>query len=111
MDKKQAQVLGDQEVYELSPEVKRYSLMDSGFKETNKGGFRLEHPLNGTSPYAARFFVKAVVSKDLDSLKLSITDKSGMHNINIFKLKDSEEEIQDYRYLMDFLKEKNVLAK
>ncbi len=109
MDKRQAQVLGDEEVYELSPEVKRYSLMDSGFQQTNKGGFRLEHPLNGTSPYAARFFLKAIVDKDLDSLKLSITDKSGMHNINVFKLKDAEQEIDDYRYLMKFLKEKNVL--
>ncbi|GAB5057644.1 DUF1831 domain-containing protein [Companilactobacillus alimentarius] len=110
MDKRQAQVLGDQEIYELNPDVKRYSLMDSGFMETNKGGFRLEHPLNGTSPYAARFYLKAVVNKDLDNLKLSITDKSGMHNINIFKLKDSEAEIDDYRYLMKFLKEKNVLT-
>jgi len=111
MDKLQAQVLGDQEIYKLSPDVKRYSLMDSGFMETNKGSFRLEHPINGSSPYAARYFLRAVVGKDLDSLKLSITDKSGMHNINLFKIKDAENEINDYRYLMNFLKEKNVLVK
>ena len=111
MDKRQAQVQGDQEVYELNPEVKKYSLLDSGFMETNKGSFRLEHPINGSSPYEARYYLRAVVSKNLDRLKLSITDKSGMHNINMFKIKDVEKEISDYRYLMNFLKEKNVLVK
>jgi Domain of unknown function (DUF1831). len=111
MDKRQAQVQGDQEVYELDPTVKKYSLLDAGFMETNKGSFRLEHPINGSSPYAARYYLHATVDKNLDSLKLAITDKSGMHNINMFKIKDTEKEISDYRYLMNFLKEKNVLVK
>ena len=111
MDKRQAQVLGDQEVYELNPDVKKYSLLDAGFMETNKGSFRLEHPVNGSSPYAARYYLRATVTKDLDSLKLAITDKSGMHNINMFKIKDTDAEVSDYRYLMNFLKEKNVLVK
>ncbi|PMD69116.1 hypothetical protein [Companilactobacillus nuruki] len=111
MDKRQAQVQGDQEVYELNPDVKKYSLMDAGFQETNKGSFRLEHPINGSSPYAARYYLRATVDKNLESLKLAITDKSGMHNINMFKIKDTEAEVSDYRYLMEFLKEKNVLVK
>lgn len=111
MTKLQAQVSGDQEVYELNPDVKKYSLLDAGFMETNKGSFRLEHPINGSSPYAARYYLRATVSKDLDSLKLAITDKSGMHNINMFKVKDIDAEVSDYRYLMNFLKEKNVLVK
>lgn len=111
MDKRQAQVQGDQEIYELNPDIKKYSLMDAGFMESNKGSFRLEHPINGSSPYAARYYLRATVSKDLDSLKLAITDKSGLHNINMFKVKNIDEEVSDYRYLMNFLKEKNVLVK
>lgn len=111
MDKRQAQVQGDQEVYTLDPEVKKYSLMDAGFMESNKGSFRLVHPINGSSPYEARYYLRATVDKDLDSLKLAITDKSGLHNINMFKVKNTEAEVSDYRYLMNFLKEKNVLVK
>ena len=111
MDKRQAQVQGDQEVYELNPDVKKYSLLDAGFQETNKGSFRLEHPINGSSPYEARYYLRAMVNKDLDNLKLAITDKSGLHNINMFKIKDTDAEVSDYRYLMNFLKEKNVLVK
>ncbi|MFH5810949.1 hypothetical protein [Companilactobacillus sp. FL22-1] len=111
MTKLQAQVTGDQEVYQLNPEIKKYSLLDAGFMESNKGSFRLVHPINGSSPYEARYYLRATVDKDLSSLKLAITDKSGLHNINMFKIKDTEAEVSDYRYLMNFLKEKNVLVK
>lgn len=111
MDKTKAQVLGDKEIYELNPEVKKYSLMDAGFRETKQGSFRMQHPINGGSPYANRYDLKATVGKGLDSLKLSITDKSGMHDLNIFKVKDTEQEIEDFRYLMKFLMEKNIIVK
>lgn len=108
---KKAQILGDTEFYELSPEIKKYALRDVGFQETKQGNFRLERPINGSSPYDARYVLKISINKDFDNLKLATTDKSGMHNLNIFKLKDTDKEVSDLRYLLDFMIEKKVLIK
>lgn len=106
-----AQVLGDTDFYEISPEIKKYSLLDVGFQETKQGNFRLERPINGDSPYDARYVLKVNINKDFSNLKMATTDKSGLHNLNIFKSKNTAKEVEDFRYLMNFLIEKNILVK
>lgn len=111
MEKNQAQVLGDKDIYEISPEVKRYSLLDAGFVEGRNGHFKLSRPISGSSPYDARFLLKITVSDEFSRLRMSITDKSGLHNLNIYKGKDTKSEIDDYKFMMNFLEEKNILIK
>ncbi|MFD1471448.1 hypothetical protein [Companilactobacillus mishanensis] len=111
MEKNDAQVLGDTNVYEIAPDVKKYSLLDAGFFESNRGNFRLERPISGTSPYDARYMLKITINANLDGMRMAITDKSGLHNLNIFKGKDTQSEIDDYKFLIKYLIEKDVLIK
>ncbi|MFD1418738.1 hypothetical protein [Companilactobacillus keshanensis] len=106
-----AQVLGDKDFYEINPEIKKYALLDVGFQETKQGNFRLERPINGNSPYDARYVLKITINKDFSNFKMATTDKSGLHNLNIFKSKNTDQEVEDFRYLMNFLIEKNILVK
>ena len=41
-----AKILGDTTTYQLSPNVKKYSLRDTGFIETKGGKFQLERSLD-----------------------------------------------------------------
>ncbi|WP_129044835.1 hypothetical protein [Companilactobacillus metriopterae] len=111
MEKNQAQVLGDKDVYEISPEIKKYALLDVGFRETKQKNFRLERPISGDSPYNAKYTLKVNIDKDFTTLKMNITDKSGLHNLDIFKVEGSEPEIQDFHYQTEFMIEKNILIK
>lgn len=111
MQKNQAQVLGDTDIYEIAPDIKKYSLLDAGFVEGRNDHFKLERPISGTSPYDARFLLKISISEGFSHLRMSITDKSGLHNINIYKAKDTKSEIDDYKFMMNFLEEKNILIK
>ncbi len=44
-----AKILGDTTTYQLSPNVKKYSLRDTGFIETKGGKFQLERSLDPES--------------------------------------------------------------
>ena len=46
---------GDTRTFELSPEIKRYSLRDVGFAESKGGKFTLERSLDPNSPYNQGF--------------------------------------------------------
>lgn len=111
MQKNQAQVLGDTDIYEINPEVKRYSLLDAGFVEGKNGHFKLQRPISGSSPYDARYLLKITISEEYTHLRMAITDKSGLHNSNIYKGKDTKSEIDDYKFMMNFLEEKDILIK
>lgn len=104
-----AKVLGGTD-YTLSPDVKRYTLRDTGFVETKNGNFQLDFPLNGESPYAAGFKLKITVDKTLTKFKMSITDMSGLHPLNIFKDPTKTQAIiEQYNYKIEDLLERHVL--
>ncbi|MCD2255294.1 DUF1831 domain-containing protein [Lactobacillus sp. CC-MHH1034] len=106
-----AKVQGSPITYGLSPEVKRYTLRDTGFVPTRNGNFQLERPLNGDSPYAGGFKLKITVDKDLKKLKLSITDNSGLHPMNIFKDPSKTQAIIDqFNFVIQNLLDREVLA-
>ncbi|MCH4008432.1 hypothetical protein [Companilactobacillus sp.] len=111
MQENQAQVLGDTDVYEIAPDIKKYSLMDAGFVEGRNDHFKLSRPISGTSPYDARYLLKITISDEFKRLRMAITDKSGLHNLNIYKGKDTKDEIDDYKFMMNFLEQKDILIK
>lgn len=105
-----AKVLGSQTTYQLSAEVKKYTLRDVGFSETRNGNFQLDRPLNGESPYAAGFKLKVTVDKDLKKLKMSVTDGSGLHPMNIFKNPEKTQAIiEQYNFMIQNLLDRQVL--
>lgn len=106
-----ATVLGDSDKYRISPDIKIYSLMDVGFTESPSGNYILKQPVTGNSPYVESNKLKITVYKDLKNLKMGITDDSGMQAINIFKLKDGQEDIEQYRYILKDLIDRKILEK
>ena len=68
-----ATVLGAPISYRLHPDAKRYTLRDNGFTETNGGNYQLIRPLDATPQSKEGFKLKITVSKDIQTLKMSIT--------------------------------------
>lgn len=104
-----AKVLGAKDSYKVSPQVKRYTLTDSGFLRTKAGNFQLERPLDPNSPLTAANKLRVVVSKDLDKLSMSITTANGLRAVNIFKSDKTAEAVEQYQFVVDDLIDRNVL--
>ncbi|MGR3741954.1 cysteine desulfurase [Companilactobacillus sp. DQM5] len=104
------QVTGDKQSYKIADGIKKYTLKDVGFVETNNGNFVFDRPI-GDSPYDAKFKLKISISKDFDKLKMSVTDMSGLTDIDISKLKDSEKMVELYQYILDDFINREILVK
>ncbi|WP_125766558.1 DUF1831 domain-containing protein [Lapidilactobacillus wuchangensis] len=109
MAKDEAKVLGDKRTFKLSPKIKAYALRDVGFMKTPRGVFQLERPLQGNSPYNAAYMLKMSVSADLTALKMSVTDRSGMKSVNIFKDEKNVDEVEQFNFQIDNLIERDIL--
>ncbi|AXX64635.1 cysteine desulfurase [Bombilactobacillus bombi] len=105
-----ATVLGDNHRYQINPKIKVYSLTDVGFQQTKLGNFHLEQPISGNSPYVESYKLKIKIMQNLKDLRIDTTDNSGMHVINIFKLKDNQEVIEQYNYAIKNLLDREILT-
>lgn len=57
------------------------------------------------------FPLKITINKDLTGFKLSITDKSGLRFVNIFKSEDNKILQEKFYFLMDSLVERDIFTK
>lgn len=105
-----AKILGDTTTYQLSPNVKKYSLRDTGYIETKGGKFQLERSLDPASPFKG-FKLKIVVSADLKSFKMVTTTANGLKEVNIFKGKDTATNQEQLEYILADLVARNVIEK
>lgn len=108
---KTVKVLGDGNSYQLAPNIKKYGLRDSGFKESRNGRFTLEHPLDPTDPHNSHFILKIVVKPDLKSFKMVTTTANGLKEVNIFTHPEADKFVEQLTYIIQNLIEKNVLAR
>lgn len=78
----------DGKTYCLAKQIKVYQLLDNGFTKTKLGNFKYIMPFanNENAPLKEIAQLHIVLNKDLTSFDMFITDPSGMHKINIFKL-------------------------
>ena len=106
---KTAHVLGDSNWYRVNPKIKVYSLIDRGFQTSPKGNFLLQQPISGNSPYLASYQLKIRIQQDLQNLRMDTTDEHGLQIINIFKLKDKEQVIEQYNFAIADLVEREIL--
>ncbi|MFT8424050.1 MAG: DUF1831 domain-containing protein [Liquorilactobacillus sp.] len=106
---KEAKILGDNRVFALSTEIKKYTLRDVGFLESKGGKFILERPLDPTSPYNASIKLKVTISSDLQTFKIGVTSANGLKEINISKGSDVEKHVEQLNFVIDNLKERAVL--
>ena len=90
----EAQIKGDSQVYGLSPQIKRYSLLDVGFLELKNGKFQLEMTVN----------------KDLKKFKLMTTTASGLQQVDIFKRNDPAM-LEQLQYILAELLDRDILIK
>ncbi|KRM54757.1 DUF1831 domain-containing protein [Lacticaseibacillus sharpeae] len=103
-------VLGDSKTYKLSPNVKRYTLMDTGFMRTKNGGFQMERALDPNSPFTSANKLRITVSKDLDKFSMSVTTANGLRAVDIFKSDKTAANVEQYNYVLENLLERQVLA-
>lgn len=97
--------------YKIAEEAKRYTLRDNGFTETNSGNFQLIRSLEATPQSKEGFKLKITVSKDIKTLKMSITTANGLKSVNIFK-DERNKMLQDkFYFLMDGFISRGLLEK
>ncbi|CAM2801970.1 DUF1831 domain-containing protein [Dellaglioa algida] len=108
---KSIQLLGDIVTYELSADVKKYTLRDLGFAETKAGNFQLERSLDPNSPFNQGIKVKIVVDKTLSGFKMSTTTANGLKAVNIFKDENKKAETEQFDYVIGQLVDRDVLKK
>jgi hypothetical protein len=74
--------------YAISPNIKKYTLKDVTFMQTKLGQYEFSRLLEVSPNSGEGFLMKIIVNSDLTGFKLSVTDKSGLRNVNIFKNAD-----------------------
>lgn len=97
--------------YNISPKVKKYTLRDTTFSETKIGHYELTRLLEEVPNSGEGFPLKITINKDLSSFKLTITDKSALRLVNIFKSEDNKIIQDKFYFLMDSLVERDIFIK
>lgn len=101
---------GDQRNFTLSPDLKRYALIDAGFTQTARGNFTYEHPLYNESPYDAPTKLKLTINQKMDHLTMVVTDRNGLQKVNIFKNKQLAPTVELLNYILKDLIERKILT-
>ncbi|GFH40921.1 DUF1831 domain-containing protein [Pseudolactococcus insecticola] len=97
--------------YKLSPKIKKYTLADTTFMKNKVGNFELSRVLENVPNSGEGPLLKITVKSDLTGFKLSITDKSGLRNINIFKSVDNKIIQDKFYFQLDALVDRNIFTK
>ncbi|WP_179395284.1 DUF1831 domain-containing protein [Lacticaseibacillus absianus] len=101
--------LGDPRTYQISAQLKRYTLIDLGFVQTKNGNFQLERSLDPNSPFTAANKLKVTVKKDLSAFQMGVTTANGLKAVNIFQDAKTADNVEQYQYIIDNLIERNVI--
>lgn len=99
---------GDEVSYTLNPNGKKYALKDFGFNETKRGNFVLERGLDPESPYNPKVILKVTVNEDLSGFWMKAMTSNGLHEVNIFKMPEAAGLVEQFRYNMDAMIEKDI---
>lgn len=93
----------------MSPKCKRYTLRDNGFEETKAGNFQLVRSLDAIGASKKNLQIKVTVSKSIDELKISTTNKSGLTPVDLYKMKNNEMIIEKFEFILEGLVDRDVL--
>ena len=96
--------------FTISPEIKRYALIDAGFTKTKRGNFMYKHPLYNESPYNATCQLKLTINEDLDHLTMVVTDTNGLQKVNIFKNKQLAPMVELLDFILKDLEDRQIIA-
>lgn len=97
--------------YQINPSAKKFTLRDNTFETTKVGNYQLNRILEEVPNSNQGFLLKIIIKSDLTGFKINITDKSGLHLVNIFKT-DANKVIQEkFYFLMDSLVDREIFTK
>lgn len=97
--------------YHIDKRIKKYTLRDTTFTQNKVGNYELQRLLEEVPNSGQGFLVKIAVKEDLSTFRLTITDASGLHQVNIFQDKVSPIYREKFFFLMDSLVDRNVFSK
>ncbi|TLQ04990.1 cysteine desulfurase [Pediococcus stilesii] len=108
---KEVSVKGDPAVYQLSPEIKKYTLLDLGFTTKTNGTFIFERSLDPTSPFNQGIKLKIMIKGDFSGFKISTVTANGMQNVSIFSREQDAPLVEQYNFLIAELIKRSVIMK
>jgi hypothetical protein len=104
-------IAGSKFVYSMAPTVKKFTLRDNGFTETASGNYQLVRPVDATPTSNEGYKLKVTVTRDLKTLKMSVTTKDGLRSVDIFKKEELKLNQEKYYFILDGLIDRGVLVK
>lgn len=107
---KVASVNGSTKKYQLNPNVKKYTLRDHGFQETKSGNFQLTRSLTTSMNPKQGILLKIVVDKDLQTLRMSTTNASGLKSMNVYANKNMQQVVENLEYILAGFVEQNLFV-
>lgn len=105
-----ATLKGDTTVYQLSPEVKRYTLRDVGFTEKKNGSYLLEQPLDISVLPQKSIKLKMTVNKDLQHFRMGVVSANGLQPVDIFNQPAMADKLEQFQFVIQNLLERKVLT-
>ena len=108
--KQQVSIPGDA-TYQISQDIKKYTLGDLGFITNNAGAYVLHRSLEPEHALANAIQLKVTVNKELTGFKLSTVSAGDLARIDIFKHAQATNMVQLYQFFMTELVARGVLEK
>ena len=106
--KKNVQLVGDTVTYTISPEVKKYTLIDLGFEQTWRGNFEYKGSLDTDNPFKPVARLRILINASLDGFKMETVTGNGARKINIFTHQRSAEFVEQLHFILKEMLERNV---
>ncbi|KID41291.1 hypothetical protein [Fructilactobacillus fructivorans] len=98
---KSLQLKGGDTKYELSPEIKKYTLLDLGFSNTKSGNFAYKKSIDPESPFSKNAMkLKITINSDMAEFKMAIVDGNEMNDVDIFSNDKHLEERDQFNFIM-----------
>lgn len=97
--------------YHISSAIKKYTLRDTTFEQTKAGHYQLSRLLEEIPNSHKGYLLKIIINQDLTGFKINLTDKTGLHLVNIFKSEANKVIQEKFYFLMDSLVERDIFTK
>lgn len=108
--KKSVTIAGDA-TYEISPNIKKYTLGDLGFVKNNANAYVLRRSLEPSKALGMGISLKVTINENLDGFKLSTVSARDVMTVDIFKNQNSKELVEIYRYYMDEFVDRQIFIR
>ena len=105
---KTVQLQGDSDKYSISPDIKRYTLIDLRFEETKRGNFEYVGSVDTDNPFNPVAKLRILISADLTGFKMETVTGNGMRKINIFTHPRAKEFVEQYHFILKEMLKRNV---